>query len=206
MLYLLGSKGFWYLYAVTQLYKDISKQSTVPFFVLLKQPFKKFSNFPFSISLYLFIIEATVLPILIYIVYFYNIKIGGGLMVLGVIGLFSVISLIIYSFFLMNSSIRISISKSKEKRLVEVISQLEECERRIYEIQKSKLAPNKIEELERLLRYHAYLDRVRREVMEVPEKPPKFVRVFELLVSILPAGLLVQYVKFVIEQIISLFK
>lgn len=67
MLYLLGSKGFWYLYTVAQLYKDVSQKSTAPFFVLLKPPFKKFCDFPFYVSLYLFIIEVTVLPILVYI-------------------------------------------------------------------------------------------------------------------------------------------
>lgn len=205
MLYLLGSKGFWYLYTVTQLYKEISQKSTVPFFDLLKQPFEKFSNFPFRISLYLFIIEATVLPILIYIVYFYNIKIGGGLMILGVLGLFLVISIIFYLFYTMNSSIIASISKSKKERLAKVIPQLEVCEMKIYEIKNSKPTPNNIKELERLLEYHAYLDRVHREVKGVPEKPPKFVRIFGILVSILPAGLLIQYVKLAIEQIISMF-
>lgn len=205
MLYLLGSKGFWYLYTIAQLYKDVSQKSTVPFFVLLKQPFKKFCDFPFYISLYLFIIEVTVLPILVYIIYFYNIKIGGDLMILGTLGLLLAVSFIIYLFFLMNSSIRTSILKSKEGRLVEVISQLEDCEKEIYEIKKSELMTDKINDLERLLSYHAYLDRVRREVKDVPEKPSKFVRISELLVSILPTSLLVQNVKPAIELIISWF-
>ncbi len=126
-------------------------------------------------------------------------------MILGTLGLLLAISFIIYLFFLMNSSIRTSILKSKEGRLVEVISQLEDCEKEIYEIKKSKDIANKINELERLLSYHAYLDRVRREVKDVPEKPSKFVRISELLVSILPTSLLVQNVKPAIELIISWF-
>ncbi len=107
--------------------------------VLLKPSFKKFSGFPFNVSLYLFIIEVTVLPILIYIIYFYNTKIGLDLMVLGVLGLFLAVSSVVYLFFIINNSIQRIVLKSKEGRLVEVISQLEECEEQICEIKKSKL-------------------------------------------------------------------
>lgn len=187
--------------------KNVAQKSTVSFFVLLKQPFKKFSDFPFKVSLYLLVIELTVLPILIYIIYFYNIKIGGSLMMLGILVLFLVISFIIYFFFLMNRSIHASILnlKSKEERFAEIISQLEKCEKEIREIKTSKFVANKINDLERLLSYHAYLDRVRREVLDVPEKTPKFVKISQLLASILPTSLLAPNLKLIIEHIISLF-
>lgn len=206
--YLLGSKGFWYLYTIAQIYKSVSQEFTIPFFFLLKQQFKKFSDFPFKVSLYLFIIEGPLLPILIYIIYFYNIKIGLNLMILAMFGLFLVISFIICLFFFMNTSIQESIIKSKEKRLNEIVSELEECEKIIFEIKKSKLKTNKIIDLDELLDYHEYLYRIRKEVLDIPEKTSKSVRLFELFVSILPIlpiSVLFQTVKTAVENIISVF-
>jgi hypothetical protein len=40
--------------------------------------------------------------------------------------------------------------------------------------------------------------------MELPENPSNFLNVFELLVSVLPASLLVQFLNPVIEQIVLL--
>ena len=204
MLYLLGSKGFWYLYTLAQLYKHVSLKYTLPLFVLFKQPFRFFSIFPFRVSLYLFIIEVTVLPILIYIVSYYNIKAGLCVTIFGALGLFLAVSFVVYLFSLMNRSIHIFILKSKDERLNEVISKLEECEKEIDNMKKSPLMNNKNNDLTKLLRYHAYLDSVRREVMDIPEKTPKSLRFFELLVSILPSALLVQFINPAIEQIISL--
>jgi len=204
MLYLLGSKGVWYLYSVAQLYKYVAKKSTTHLLVFFKPAFKRLSKFPFQISLYLFIIEATVLPALIYMVTFYNIKIGLGVMLLGAFGLFLAIFCVFHLFLLMNRSIHILFIKSKEERLNDIISQLEECENEIKVIKESQVIVNKNDNLSKLLCYHAYLDRVRREIMELPEKPSNFLKAFELLVSILPASLLVQFLNPVIAQIVIL--
>lgn len=186
MLYLLGSIGFWYLYNVAQLYKEISQKSTIPFFILLKSPFKKFSDFPFNISKYLLIIEVTVLPILIYLIYFYSTKIGEYYIILEIFGIFLAVSFVIYLFCIMNKSIQKSILKSKEERLAEVISQLEECEKKIHMIIKSEKKVNETNNLDKLLSYHAYLDRIRIEIMDIPEKNTKFQMIFEMFVLILP--------------------
>lgn len=183
MLYLLGSVGFWFMLVVIILYVEIAKEFHIKYISLWKPSFKKLFELPSVIAKYLLTIEICVLPIIVYIVYFYssNNLLGG---YLGTTSLIAVVLLIMISYLIMHYYLSVSVIRSKTARMNEIIYDIEQCELSINLALKS----NNTNNLKDLILYHEYLIKMREDVKKDVFKDKKFAKFLSTLMPLILTG------------------